>query len=599
MQADVIYLFGLIAVYLTLLVSSAIAPDDYLKRGLSIIPATIITLVFMCLVYILAPYGTYVRNYQIVTLGNEFRSFASQMGQFGQFWQNSGSNCGISWAGSLGGGTWQFNTNNINISDAGRREITNKKLLEVNAGAPGTFYIRGYSMGDFDGSSWDRDPLSSYNTFTVGDASSYARTADELARFLPASIAEFYTHTNPETAISLVDMMIRRTGDFTANINYQPYYGSPDIGIEGDALGHIESFYNVINVHSLVSRLEEQGFVLGVNYGGHLYNSAMHETYTTIDESTARRLRELAIEAGINPNAERYIVADAVARYIMSSGTYTLEPGQIPRNADFTLYFLEELNEGYCIHFATAAVLMLRSLDIPARFTSGYVATVSPAQTGTFIDLTDQNAHAWVEVFYDDIGWLYLEVTPSGGNTYVPRPRPHSPASNISPTPEPTPPPVQTPPPNLATPTPEVSAPGENNTNTPGTGSGPGGQNFLRLPPWLFNILVIVILITLIVAAFPIRRKIITDNRRKRFNQSNTNEAVIYIWKYIKKLGRKEIVPPNDIEELALKARFSQHTITAEERKAMASYANRLAYEIYNGKGDYSRLWLKYIRALC
>ena len=76
-------------------------------------------------------------------------------------------------------------------------------------------------------------------------------------------------------------------------------------------------------------------------------------------------------------------------------------------------------------------------------------------------------------------------------------------------------------------------------------------------------------------------------------------KAVLYMWRYIKRLGRREIVIPNDIEELALKARFSQHRMTEEERASMASYANRLVFEISNNKGEYGRLWLKYIRALC
>jgi hypothetical protein len=95
------------------------------------------------------------------------------------------------------------------------------------------------------------------------------------------------------------------------------------------------------------------------------------------------------------------------------------------------------------------------------------------------------------------------------------------------------------------------------------------------------------------------RRNIIRKTRDKHFKQANSNKAVIYMWRYIKRLGRQEITIPDDIEELALKARFSQHRMTEEERSFVASYTKRLAYEISNGKSEYGKLWLKYVRALC
>jgi len=234
-------------------------------------------------------------------------------------------------------------------------------------------------------------------------------------------------------------------------------------------------------------------------------------------------------------------------------------------------------------------------LDIPARFTSGYVITVSPDQIGRTVELTDANAHAWVEVFYDNIGWLYLEVTPSAGNTYVPQPMPHTPQQDINNEPQ-TP---NTPDPNNNQGPPEGQRPDDIIGGLP---AGPGvetePQNFLRIHPLAFSAVLFGIYILLIIATIIIRRKIMIHIRKERFKQANTNKAVIYIWHYCQKLGRGEVVPPRDIEEIALKARFSQHIITQEERKTMTEYAARLAYEIYNGKEEFSRLWLKYIRAL-
>jgi hypothetical protein len=229
--------------------------------------------------------------------------------------------------------------------------------------------------------------------------------------------------------------------------------------------------------------------------------------------------------------------------------------------------------------------------------------TVAADEVGQTVEVTDLNAHAWVEVFYDDIGWLFLEATPSGGGVYIPTPRPHTPAAD-----------------NTGQESPETSPNGYipdyihddyddediRNGHTPGinTDNGSGTSNTQQgteqsLFAWLHRLMITVAYIALVVLAIIARRGIMCKTREKNFKQANSNKAVIYMWRYIKRLGRREIIVPNDIEELALKARFSQHRMTEEERSVMAAYTNRLAYEISNGKGEYGRLWLKYVRALC
>jgi len=585
-QADVIYLLGLVAVYLTLIAGAAIAPDNYIKRGLVTLPATAISVVFMLIVYLLAPYNDYSRSDYIINLGNNFRLFATQIGQAGLFSQRTGINIEVDWTGSGNGGLWQFNTNTVNIANAADRKITNKSLLQINSNYPGTFYIRGYSMGDFNGKSWVRES-DRQMLLNINDA----------ARGLPAAAAEFYAGLNPGSAPPMVEMMIRRTGDVTADITYQPYYSDPSFE-NIDVLFLAESFYYITGVHDLFDKLNDLSYFPGVHFGNFIDNERIHEIYTNIDDNTAEGLRRLAREAGINSNTDRYIIADSVASYIMSSAVYTLSPGTTPSDADFALHFLEESKKGYCIHFTTAAVLMLRALDVPARFTTGYVVSVPAGNAGTTTTLTDSNAHAWVEVFYEDIGWVYLEVTPpSSGNTYVPRQRPHTPDTVITSTPPPSETPEPLPP--VTTPPPATPPPGAVDIRPPDTGTNNDRQNILSLPPFMYNIAVFLFSIFLLITILLTRRMIHVNARTKRFTQKDANKAVICIWSYITRLGAGEITMPNDIEELALKARFSQHRISENEREEMKKFAERLAFEIYDGKEDtFRRFWIKYIKAL-
>ncbi|MCL2820201.1 MAG: transglutaminase-like domain-containing protein [Oscillospiraceae bacterium] len=601
-QADIKYLLGIIAVYLVLLISSVLTPEDNKKRGLVTFPALLVTLVFMFLVYMLSPAESYTRNNRIVTLGNNFRVFSSQMDRFGQFWQSrDGADLAAGWLSELSGGIWQFNTETVNILNANRRFVSNRNLLEINANRHGTFYLRGYSMGNFDGSAWQSDEMMTSGGFRVPDFDdeSYINfyALDDNARFTPAAIAAFFNQVNPDAEIPLVNMRIRRTGDSTPNITYTPYYTGPFLG-DSEVLRTDESFYYISSVHAMVERLKDNEFLPGVHYGNILNDGIMYRNYTDVDNNTAQGLKRLAFEAGINPDAERHEVVDAVARYIIRSGSYSLTPERIPGDVDFALYFLEESQEGYCIHFATAAVLMLRSLDIPARFVSGYVVTVGRSNVDSTVVLTDNNAHAWVEVYYDDIGWLYLEVTPSSGSSYIPDARPHSPRQDITDdeddlTPTPTPRPDE----NLLSPDNEPPQNGGENRPTDSTG-GDGRQNVFDIPPWLFSMLQIIIYGAIIISVVIVRSTVAKYFRVKRFNQADTNKAVIYIWRYAQRLNSKNPEPPDEIEELALKARFSQHKIKEEERTVMVRYALKLADRVYWGKNYFGRFVLKYVKAL-
>jgi hypothetical protein len=134
-----------------------------------------------------------------------------------------------------------------------------------------------------------------------------------------------------------------------------------------------------------------------------------------------------------------------------------------------------------------------------------------------------------------------------------------------------------------------------------GSGTGSNAQQGAEQSAltWVHRLVITIVCIVSVILAAIIRRNIMRKTRRKHFKQANSNKAIISMWRYIKRLGRREITIPNDIEELALKARFSQHRMTEEERAVFAAYTKRLVSEISNGKGEYGRFWLRYVRALC
>lgn len=103
---------------------------------------------------------------------------------------------------------------------------------------------------------------------------------------------------------------------------------------------------------------------------------------------------------------------------LAQNAKYNLNAPACPEGADFAENFLYEQNEGYCVHFATTAVLLLRGMGYPARYVSGYLAPASTFQRqedGSYRAVVeDRQAHAWAEVYLDGVGWYPFEASPGG-----------------------------------------------------------------------------------------------------------------------------------------------------------------------------------------
>lgn len=109
-------------------------------------------------------------------------------------------------------------------------------------------------------------------------------------------------------------------------------------------------------------------------------------------------------------------------KYVLNMRTdYSKNLQKKPANEDYLEYFLMTQKKGFCEHYATAGTIILRMLDFPARYVSGYM--VSPKQfeqnaDGTYTALVlDSDAHAWAEVYTPQIGWLEADMTPAGNSS--------------------------------------------------------------------------------------------------------------------------------------------------------------------------------------
>lgn len=253
---------------------------------------------------------------------------------------------------------------------------------------------------------------------------------------------------------------------------------------------------------------------------------------------------------------------DRIAGLLELTAKYDLNTPAIPEGEDFVEYFLTESRQGYCVHFASAAVLLLRQVGVPARYVSGYTAEIDNGETL----IPDSAAHAWVEVYLDGRGWYPIEVDPCRPLLIMGR-RGKETAEVSAPTAEPTPsaeftespaqsePPVQSEDPAAESSQAPSAVPGIGNP-----GDGEGGSLDLR---WLCCAAA-----ALAILGVPVLYRVF---RRRRWNKLTAlpdhNKAVLEIYGWHQKLTFWGGKPDRRMEDLACKAKFSQHVLTTEERQ--------------------------------
>lgn len=118
----------------------------------------------------------------------------------------------------------------------------------------------------------------------------------------------------------------------------------------------------------------------------------------------------------ISVQAEPMEVVKIVREQLGKQCSYNLDIKSLPKGEDFAEYFFFEQKQGFCVHFATTGVLLLRMIGIPSRYATGYIAQTSDfkkTEAGWRAEVKDESAHAWVEVYFPQMGWIPVEMTPA------------------------------------------------------------------------------------------------------------------------------------------------------------------------------------------
>ncbi|MBP5460567.1 MAG: transglutaminase domain-containing protein [Lachnospiraceae bacterium] len=351
------------------------------------------------------------------------------------------------------------------------------------------------------------------------------------------------------------------------------------------------------------------------------------------------------------PFKENESVFDSILRvqkFLSHDYAYTTRPGKLPEGEDFIEYFLFTNKKGYCAYYASAAVMLFRSLGIPARYVEGYYLESGIVQSSpkagsqsvvvhkkdgsvvntnvdyVTVEITDQYAHAWVEVFIDDYGWYPVEVTHSYASSNLER----SLAGAKKQVPETTPTPAITPsvPKNTPTPKPKTTVtvtptpvPGGQKTNPKEPSEAQkNAEDHLRVLVKALSIIGLIAIPILLVGARWTRRKRI---RRRKTSQRNVNAAFVEVCRDIGRVIRLRGLAYNRSEtdsayigrageeyghaedfawlyETGNRAAYSGEQIDNAERKRAIAFYRTLRKETLSGLKLPKRLIMKYLYVL-
>lgn len=173
--------------------------------------------------------------------------------------------------------------------------------------------------------------------------------------------------------------------------------------------GRFRRVYRVVSA-ALATPFDE---LLERGVGDPSWTEAQREHYLTAPDDP--RYAELAqqIVSGTPEWARDLPVARGVlvSLWLSKEGIYSLRSGHASAD-DPVADFLFGDRTGYCVHFAHAAVYLMRSLGIPARVGAGYAVEEAARQGGSAMLLSGANSHAWPEMYVTGVGWVIVDVAP-------------------------------------------------------------------------------------------------------------------------------------------------------------------------------------------
>ena len=520
-------------------------------------------------------------------------------------------------AGSISSPGISLDSGKINLSNRGDITFTGKTMLKVRSQTSYPLFLRSYAGGIYDGTSWEQvssrmyvnleESFKIYNpllifggTYPENFPGLCTVEIQDLRRGSSSPLLPQHTMFLPEGSVSHLDQKAQLSliGSNTYTVqafltdNQIPFYEttraeavrafssemrpeeSLDFYVFSASPAENKKLYlsdPTASVRFSLQDWENKYLDAEMDYtyfALYQYTSLPKEQELYFSQLAQKILSDYGRHYGVSSDSPEELgeagytgysyVVEAIREYLQKECQYTLTPGSLPKGKDFARYFLEEKQEGYCVHFATSATLLFRALGIPARYAEGYVV---PGDVYQYMDregwvsISDRYAHAWTEIYVPLLGWTPVEVTPG-------TPWEESPQGEIQSQPQ------------ESSSAPEISSQPEeslpSSSQKPLISSSPEETpaSFSSFSAFLPHLLRIMAAAAVLLVLWGIRRTQILWLRRKTI-EAPPIEGVLELYAQARKLTALGAVIPQSMQTLAEKAAFSNLPLNEEQRREM------------------------------
>lgn len=460
------------------------------------------------------------------------------------------------------------------LNDTGRLQFTGETALRVSCTQPQKLYLKGFSADWYLGDEWAQSSAVAYHT-RMGQV--------EFSPIVLAGMAVWATWPETPTYEVQVELvapngsyyylpygMVSEPGTKWTVPVKDSYLESPGAGAVYQASAvALPDWSQSLSLPGSLAAAESQ------------YRQYAQDTCLQLPGEQEDWLRELAYSI-VSPEDTLEEKVDKISAWVRQAARYDAAPGTVPPGEDYVEYFLMGNKKGYCMHFASAGVLLLRAAGVPARYAEGYVVNEGNFDADGWASVPDSQAHAWAEVYVPFLGFLPVEMTPGYGGTIpqqaqvtpqepeeMPEELPEAP-EEAEPVPEEMPEETE----------PETEEPEEKRPEEEGK------QRISRA--------LVILLGAVLVSGgggWLLWLRPLLQRRRETHGSSRSRATAIY--RRIQALEKYAPAPPR-APELADKALFSKNGLSEQELAELAGLARQMEQDAKAGAKPLRRLWLRW-----
>jgi hypothetical protein len=236
------------------------------------------------------------------------------------------------------------------------------------------------------------------------------------AGVLPFAAPGVVSSTPVSHAVTNVQISTDYSGPAVLPLPYAPTHVAIKDGADGweESSGSLMVFNNGLDMASLKYTVDSteatprQANIVNGPVPGNI--QAEYGSYDGPDQKQLRRIAEANTDGATSP----FEKAVNLENWFSNNFTYTLKP-DLPAG-NWLPAFLTTDQRGFCSQFAQAMAILARLLGIPSRIAVGYTGGTPADGQGHTWRVTTADAHAWPELYFNGVGWIRFEPTPTGSD---------------------------------------------------------------------------------------------------------------------------------------------------------------------------------------